>query len=157
MLRRFLILFLVGALLLLTACHKTMSADALMRNLLAAYPFPQGQIYSSEEKVNSGRHLTDEMLSVLYGEGERPLYHSLAVLLFADIDHVVECGIFVIRDGVGKLDDIIFTEAMFSYRLKQIALAFPEAEGKILRYGNTLVYIVTPDNARAERCLERLL
>ena len=79
MLRRFLILFLVGALLLLTACHKTMSADALMRNLLAAYPFPQGQIYSSEEKVNSGRHLTDEMLSVLYGEGERPLYHSLAV------------------------------------------------------------------------------
>lgn len=157
MLRRFFILFLVAILLFLPACQKPASADVLMRNFLASYPLPEGQIYSSEEKENSGRHLTEDMLSALYGEGERPLYHSSAVWLFADIGNVMECGIFVVRGGAGKLDDILYTETMFSYRLKQITLAFPLVEGKILRYGNTLVYIVTPDNARAERCFERLL
>ena len=85
------------------------------------------------------------------------MYSSSAVMLYADMDSILECGVFVIRGGTGKLDDITRTEEMFAYRIRQIALIFPLAKGKILRYGTTVVYVVSPDNIRAERVFSRLL
>ena len=85
------------------------------------------------------------------------MYHSCAVMLFADIDSISECGVFVIRGGAGKLYDIEKTQEMFRYRLRQISLIFPQSDGKILRYGSVVVYIVSEDNERAERLFSRLI
>ncbi len=157
MLKRFTIFILLLSLCVFPSCEQKESADIILRNFCAAYPFSTGQIYSSEEKESSPYFLTEEMLSTLYGEGERPLYSSGAVLLFADMDTIFECGIFVVRGGAGKLYDITRTETMFGGRIRQITRVFPMAEGKMMRYGNVVTYVVTSDNERAEKILSRLL
>ena len=155
--RKAIIFLLLPLLVSLTSCREVGSADTVLRNFCASYGLSSGTMYSSEEKMTSPSYLDEKKFSTLYGGGERPLYHSVAVMLYADMDGICECGVFVCRGGAGKLDDVIATEEMLASRLYQIRKIFPEAEGVILRYGRIVVYTVLPDNARAERLFSRIL
>ena len=151
------ILLLTASMLLNTSCQREVSADIVLRNFCASYGCPVGTVYSSEEKETSPSYLGTQLLFRLYGVEDPPLYQSMAVMLFADMDTLVECGVFVVRGGAGKLDDIVRTEEMFSYRIRQISLLFSQKTGQIYRYGDVIVYTVVEDKEKAERILCRLL
>ena len=155
--RRFIVFLLILSLLLSVSCHRTMGADEVLRNFSAAFGGAVGTVYSSEERVGARGHLTREILITLYGQSEPPLYDSVALMLYADMDGIVEYGVFMIRGGAGKRDDIVTTEAMCAYRISQISHIFKGTEGEIRRYGNTVVYFVTEDNRKAERLFSSLL
>ena len=157
MLKRIVTLLLIFSMLLLTSCHKEESADLILRNFCGSYGLVAGRVYSTEEREGTEGYLEPQLLTTLYGTDTRPFFQSAAVMLYADMDTLLECGVFVCRGGAGRLYDILETEKLLSYRIRQIRLIFPEAQGQILRYGNSVVYTVLPDNARAERLFSRLL
>ncbi len=142
---------------LLTSCAEMTSADLLLRNFCAAFPLTRGRVYSSEVRANEEGHLTEEMLDTLFGEGERPLYSSSAVYLCADMDGVEECGVFVVREGLGAMDDIVRTQDFFYSRIRTVRLAFPMTEGRVMRFGRVIVYCILSDTERAEHLFSRLI
>ena len=155
--RCILIFAMCFSLLLSSSCQRVRGADEILRNFSASFGGAMGTVYSSEAREGERGHLSREMLASLYGQGEFPLFDSVALMLYADMDGIVEYGVFLIRGGAGKLDDILVTQEMCAYRIAQISHVFSEAEGKIIRFGNAVVYFVTEDNARAERLFSSLL
>ena len=157
--RRWVALFLCSLIfcsLTLSGCGERMNADAALRNFLDAYPLARGTIFSSSAREGEGEYIDERTLVRLYGEGELPLYSSFAIYLYSDMDTVRECGIFVVRDGLGKTDDIVKTQDLFYERIHLVRLAFPEARARVMRFGNMVAYVILPDLERAQRLLRSL-
>lgn len=157
--RRLFILFLCALLvfsLFLSGCTDTVSADGILRNFLDAYPLPVGTLFSSSAREGDAEYADPRVLSRLYGDRELPFYSSFAVYLYSDMDTVRECGVFVVREGLGATDDIVLTQDLFYERIHLVTLAFPDIEARVMRFGNTVAYAILPDLDRAQRLLRSL-
>lgn len=141
---------------LLTGCSTPMSADVLLRNFADAYPLPQGVIFSSMAREGDAEYADEVVLKRLYGEAELPFYHSFCIYLYSDMDTVRECGIFIVRKGLGATDDIVKTQDLIFERIHLVELAFPSANSRVMRFGNTIAYVILPDTERAQRLLRSL-
>lgn len=148
--------FLLLSSLFLSGCRETVSADGVLRNFIGSYPLPDGVIFSSSAREGDAEYADDALLRRLYGEAELPIYSSYAVYLYSDMDTVRECGVFVIREGLGASDDIVLTQDLIYERVHLIALAFPDTQARVMRFGNTVAYALVPDLERAERLLRGL-
>ena len=143
--------------LFLSACREQISADEVLRNFLGEYPLAEGVIFSSCARIGDAEYADETQLRRLYGETQLPLYASFAVYLYSDMDTVRECGIFVIRDGLGASDDMMLTQDLIYERIHLVTLAFPEIGARLMRFGNTLAYVIVPDLDRAQHLLSRLV
>ena len=153
----FILCSLLVSSLFLSGCAATMSADAILRNFLDAYPLAEGVIFSSMARESDAEFADRQTLLRLYGKDELPLYESSAVYLYSDMDTVRECGVFIVRSGLGATDDIVRTQDLFYERIHLVALAFPDANARVMRFGNTVAYVILPDPERAQRLLRSLV
>ena len=142
--------------LLLSGCRTHVSADSVLRNFLGSYPLPEGIVFSSLAKPTDREYADAQALVRLYGERQMPLYDSFAVYLYSDMDTLRECGVFVVRGGLGKSDDILLTQDMIFERIHLVSITFPQMQSRVMRFGNTVAYAIVPDLDRAERLFQRL-
>ena len=141
---------LLTLIFLFTSCGTRMSAEDVLSGFCREYPIDR-EIYSSVRGENEAGYIDSEMLTALFGIGERPA-DDFAIVFFGKVDTAREVGVFVIENG----DSVIEITELLARRISFLS-TFSDGEGFIRKYRGAIVYGFVEDASYVEHIFDGIL
>lgn len=156
----FLLLFpLLLSAFCLVSCGENVTPYEKLLSFGEKYPLPAGRMYDSTASTDEQTHLSPALLFALFGKENDQSEDILSFALFlgTSLSSPYEMGVVLSPDPEAAKEVCV----LFSHRLSLLA-ASPRVDQTaqetafVRQYGRWAVYVILPDNAKAERILDSL-
>ena len=159
----FLLCLLLCLSLLLSSCGHYLPPDNLFDSFSQRYPLPPGKVFRTSAAEGEEGHLSLATFRQIYARPdgsddfedieECTLWHGISMYA------VYEMGIFLCRDGDSARSVYLMCQNRLRFLKSFQSYANTEAVESAVIYlsGRMVVFLVLPDNATAQRIIDRLL
>ena len=156
-----LVLLLVGG--MLTACVRSPQPDEVFFAFKERYALPGGKVYRTTASTFSDELLTHELFRQLYarpdGSDDFEDVESCVVWQGTSLDYVYEMGVFLCTDGDAARSVLLMCKNRLRLirSLRNYTDTTAADTAVLLLRGRMVIFMVLPDNALAEKVIDRVL